>query len=226
MHFDDVKWPKDVRTGSETSPDFGIDVIYFPSRFRATNQRVAEGVSTFVVEAINSTQEFQEIIKINRVLVGPKHSGLIRDWSDWNSTDGNMDEDGLDYVTAFDQPLVNIATGLNEGDGSSVEFQAYKAFEVGAQQALQTIRKPDEDEEAWKVAVGGAEVLSGFAVDPASGKVTFDTPPGAGELTFWGGAYYKIFAFASNYFPVTLEAYHREGRSIELREVFVEALSE
>ena len=219
-HYDDVIFPIDLKIGSQTSPKAGVDVVYFDSGFRAVNRRWSQFLRTFTAELANETEDFYTFTRLFMALGGNQHSGLLRDWSDWNSSEGFMDRDAfeLGMVTPNDQPLLNSTTDQPGGDGSTVLFQLVKQYEIASAVHYDTIEKPDYN--SIQVAVDGIVQTLGanYTLNAATGEVTFSVAPGSSQNPTWGGAFYRPAHFMDDEFPISLEAYHRQARGILLRQ--------
>ena len=218
-HYDDVVFPIDWLIGSQTAPKAGVDAVYFDSGFRAVNRRWSQFLRTFTLELADDQEQFYELQRIFMALGGNAHSGLLRDWADWNSSEGHMENDGFDFVTPSDQPLLNTSTDQPGGDGSTTLFQLVKQYRIGAAAIHHdTIEKPDYN--SIQVAIDGALQTLGadYALDPATGEVTFTAAPGSSQNPTWGGAFYRPAHFVDDEFPISLELYHRTARGILLRQ--------
>lgn len=219
-HYDDVIASIDLKIGSQTAPKAGVDVVYFDSGFRAVNRRWSQFLRTFTAELANETRDFYEFKRLFMAMGGNQHSFLIRDWSDWNSSEGEMDHDAFarGAVTPNDQPLLNTATDQPGGDGSTLLFQLVKQYEIASAVHYDTIEKPDYN--SIQVAVDGVVQTLGvnYTLNASTGEVTFAVAPGTSQNPTWGGAFYRPAHFVDDEFPISLEAFHRQARGILLRQ--------
>jgi uncharacterized protein (TIGR02217 family) len=207
-HYDDVILPLGISAGTEIGPTTATDVAFTDSGYRKANQRWSN-----LRYGIRTPEDAYAILKIFEAVAGPANSFLARAWNDWNTTEGRMENGGEAFVTAFDQPLRNTATGGTLGDGTTTTFQMIKRYSVGAAAShTRTLKKPQNG--TVKVAVDGVEQVEGvdFTVDYSTGIVTFVSAPGASVSptavpVAWGGAFYVPVAFANDDFLESLEVY-------------------
>ena len=212
-HYDDVILPVAVRVGAESTPMTATDQVIFDSGYRAVNQRWDQHLRVLKYSTVQETADFPAFAKIHTVMNGPANSFLARDWADWNSTDGDMDDGAA--TDPEDQPLKNSGTGLHEGDGTTTTFDLVKLYGLASAIHERLIAKPQD----IAVAIDGVLVdPADYSLDMATGRVTFDSAPDAGALPTWGGSFYVPVAFTSDEFPTTVDAFIRAAADIELRE--------
>lgn len=215
-HYDDVILPTKLALGSGTGPTTSTDVVFVGSGTRYANSRWSQKLRRFNIGYnVRSLADAYAILRIFEAVDGPGNSFLIRDWNDWNTTEGAMGPAGLDQASALDQPLRNTADLTFLGDGLTTTFQMVKRYTVGASAAhTRIINKPQPG--TVLVAVDGVEVTEGsptdYTVDYATGIVTLQTAPGAlisptAVAVTWGGAFHVPVAFSGDDFLTTLETY-------------------
>ena len=203
-HFDDVIMPSRVRFGSSSVPLTSTQQVFLTSGYRKANQRWSQKLHRLRLIYARDIQAIHDILKIWHALEGPANTGLVRDWSDWNTTNGRMESGNESLITAFDQPLQNTNDNSFVGDGTTATFQMVKRYLVGATAVhTRTITKPQNG--TIKAAVDSVEVTEGgspddFTVNYATGVVTFANPPGGGVSPTavpveWGGAFRIPFHF-------------------------------
>ncbi len=213
-HYDDVILPTKLALGSGTGPSTSTDVVFVGSGYRYANARWSQKLRRFNIGYnVRSLADAYAILKIFEAVDGPGNSFLVRDWNDWNTTEGAMGAAGLDQATALDQPLQNTTDQTFLGDGATTTFQMVKRYTVGANAAhTRTINKPQSG--SVLVAVDGATQSEGgdYTVDYATGIVTFTSAPGAGVsptavAVTWGGAFRVPVSFVGDEFLSTLETF-------------------
>ena len=228
-HYDDVILPTKLALGSGTGPSTSTDVVFVGSGYRYANSRWSQKLRRFNIGYnVRSLADAYGILKIFEAVDGPGNSFLVRDWNDWNSTEGAMGSTGLDQAAALDQPLQNTADLTFLGDGTTTTFQMVKRYTAGATAAhTRTIKKPQSG--TILVAVDGATQSEGgdYTVDYATGIVTFTAAPGASVSptavsVTWGGAFYVPVAFSGDEFLTTLETY--DGSAVPNIELVEERL--
>ncbi len=214
-HFDNVILPPSLSFGTTTGPKTSTDVSFTDSGFRKANRRWSQHLRRFNLRyGVRSPQDVYTILKLFEAVDGPANSFLLRDWNDWNTTDGRMEKGGDSNTTATDQPLENTVTKGIVGDGTTLTYQARKDYTVGGASHSRTIKKPVSP---IKVAVDGVVQEEGgspdgFTVDYSTGIVTFTTAPGAsgsptGVSVTWGGAFYVPVAFEGDEFIQSLDTH-------------------
>lgn len=219
-HYDDVILPTYIEVGAETAPRRAVDVVYFDSGYRAANARWSQSLRTLTVSYINEPEQIAPIIEIFEAVGGPLHSFLVRDWGDWNTTNGSMNTSAaLSDVTNLDQPMQNTTDETFLGDGSTTVFQLGKRSLVGTASHFRKTTKPQSG--TVTIAVNGVAKTEGpdYTVDYATGLVDFASAPAASAVVTWGGAFYVPVAFANESLPTTIEGFTQQTPSIELIEV-------
>lgn len=219
-HYDDIIMPKCARFGSRTTPTVAVDQIFFDSGYDATNARWSQYLRTLTLDYLKQNIEFEEIARIFLSLGGRANSFLARDWSDWNTTQGKMEEGAESTLTHTDQPLRNTVTGASSGDGTTTTFQMIKAYSAGSASHQRIIQKPEAA--TVKIGKGGAlqTLTTDYTFDAATGIVTFAVAPGNGIECSWGGAFYVPVRFASEQLPIGLETnILQSADQIELQEI-------
>lgn len=224
-HYDDVILPLTVRFGSATVPLTSTQQIFTGSGARKVNRLWAQKLRRLRLSYVEEIAGLYDLLNIWEAMEGPAHSFLARDWHDWNTTAGAMQPGAAAQTTPFDQPLLNTADGSFAGDGATTLFQCVKRYAAGAS-AVHTriIAKP---EAPILVAVDGIVQAAGadYTLDPATGRVAFASPPGAGVsptavAVTWGGAFRLPVAFADDEtFVAELRSGATSGLAVELVEV-------
>ena len=212
-HYDNVILPLSLSFGTTTGPKTSTDVSFTDSGFRKANRRWSQHLRRFNLRyAVRRPEDVYTLLKLFEAVDGPANSFLLRDWNDWNTTDGRMGDQGAGFITAADQPLENTVTGGIVGDGTTLTYQALKRYTVGAASHSRTIKKPQSG--TILVAVDAVAQTEGvdFTVDYATGIVTFASPPGAtgsptGVSVTWGGAFHVPVAFEGDEFIQSLDTH-------------------
>lgn len=224
-HFDDAVMPTGVRLGSTGKLITSSQKNYTRPGYRKINQLWEQKLRRLSLQFRKGDATFYQLREIAEAMEGPTHSFLCRDWTDWNSG-RRMDNDGLAYIAATDQPLKNTVTGLYVGDGSTKTFQMYKKYIKGATAAhYRKIQKPQST--TLRGAVGGTGKTEGvdFTVAYATGIWTFTAAPGNGVAATWGGAFYTPVAFVDdNVLEQVIGAGGSFDGTLELEEVRLSAL--
>ena len=200
-HYDDAILPLTVKYGAASAPRTSTQITHTSTGYRKVNQRWSQKLRRLKLQYQLDQDDFYAVQKFWEALEGPTHSGLARDWNDWNSTAGLM-EDGDDaLITMLDQPMKNTATGLFVGDGSTRTFQLVKRYLSGSASHVRTIQKPQSG--TVIVALDGVlQHTTGspidYSMDTATGIVTFTGPPAVGLAPTAGFAFYLPVAFTDD----------------------------
>ncbi len=219
-HYDSVILPTTIEIGAETSPLMATDVVFFDSGYRAVNSRWSQGLRRLSISYTENVAVIEEILRIFQAVDGRVNSFLVRDWGDWNTSQGHMDTDNaINNVQPIDQPMLNTVTLTFAGDGSTKLYQMGKNYVKGLASQFRYIKKPQSG--TVKVAVNGVQLVEGpdFTVDYSTGLVLFAVAPISSALVTWGGAFYVPVAFTRDELPMTVDAFTASVDSIELLEV-------
>lgn len=212
-HYDNVILPLSLSFGTATISKTSTDVSFTDSGFRKANRRWSQHLRRFNLRyGVRSPADVHTLLKLFEAVDGPSNSFLLRDWNDWNTTDGRMEKGGDTNITATDQPLQNTVTAGIVGDGTTLTYQMRKDYTVGGATHSRTIKKPQSG--TILVAVDAVAQTEGvdFTVDYSTGIVSFAGAPGAsgsptGVSVTWGGAFYVPVAFAGDEFIQSLDTH-------------------
>lgn len=165
MAFLDVAFPLDVAAGVVGGPERRTDVVSLGSgreernaRWFASRRRFDAGLG------VRSADDLAAVVALFEQANGRLHSFRFRDWSDHKSCLPS----GTPAPT--DCPL-------GTGDGARLAFPLRKSY-GGAPAYLRAVTKPVAG--SVRVALGGAEVSAGWAIDHLTGVVAFAAPPAPG----------------------------------------------
>ena len=155
--LEDVLFPINVSAGSGGGPGFRNTIIVNGAGYeqRIVHWQTARARYN-VGYGIKNWTDLRTVLALFRNAQGRAHGFRYRD--------------PLDYEIAGQE--------IGTGDGAEVAFQIVKDYSVTGQAYRRTIRKPVAG--TVVVYLDGAPQGSGWAVDTATGIVTFDTAPGAG----------------------------------------------
>lgn len=165
--FHEVSLPLAVAIGAIGGPERVTDVVRLASGAESRNTRWSQSRRRWEIGgAAMRTDVAHDLIAFFEARRGRAYGFRFRDPVDWKSCAPGQ------AVSAGDQPL-------GVGDAEATEFQLVKRYASGSAWAERRIAKPAIG--SVVVAVDG-EPASGFAVDHATGVVTFDDPPGEGAV--------------------------------------------
>jgi uncharacterized protein (TIGR02217 family) len=159
--FHDVLFPLSIAFGSSGGPERRTDIVLLASGHEERNTRWADSRRRYNAgSGVHSLANLHTLIGFFEERRGRLHGFRWRDRTDWKSSaPGEAPE-------AEDQPI-------GVGDGTTPAFQLLKTYGDGIAPYQRAITKPVAG--SVRVAVDGDEAEAGtdFAVDHATGIVTF-----------------------------------------------------
>lgn len=221
-HYDDVILPtwidaQDTATGITDN----VETVFLSGGGRETNRRWSKYKRTLNIAYTVRPEETAYIIRKHWEALGPANSFLARDWNDWNTTAGLMDDGSAAFITNIDQPVLDLG---------SDQYQLVKTYTVGTATTTRTITKPANDG-SIKVSIdegsGPVDQTEGvdFTVDYSTGIITLTgspTPTGSPSSVRWGGAFYVPVAFAQTDISQRIAGRRASGfPDVQLIEVFL-----
>jgi uncharacterized protein (TIGR02217 family) len=222
-HYDDVILSTAVDARDITSGlTDNVETVFLAGGGRETNRRWTKYKRTLNIAFTVRPQETAYAIRRVWQAVGPANSFLTRDWNDWNTTAGKMEQGDESFITNVDQPVLELS--------APDQYQLVKVYGEASATTTRTITKPANDGNI-KVSVdeggGPLDLTEGadFTVDYSTGIVTLlgsPTPSGSPSAVRWGGAFYVPVAFAQSDISQRLAGYRASGfPDVQLIEVFL-----
>jgi len=201
-HYDDVVLPEEVERGVTGGPRFLTVVAELPSGFRQSlsywpqvrgEWDIAYGIAK--LEDAVAAFQINSVSDIFYVLEGRAHSGLFKDWAD--------------YQTPYDYPnLIGGAAfqSIGTGDGIETDFQLTKTYIVGSRTYIRTIQKPVSATLVVRKGVTPQNDPADYTIT-ALGLVQFVVAPaGAVDVNFQSD-YSVPFAFQDDKFEITMATF-------------------
>jgi len=171
MAFHAVRFPLDVALGARGGPERQTDIVTLDNGREARNQRWAQSRRRYNAGyGVKSRADMLAVLAFFEERRGRLHSFLWRDALDFSSG-GSASPSALDEV-------------IGTGDGVTRSFQLTRRYGASFDPYIRPITKPVAA--TVKVAVGGAELRSGVAVDALTGLVTLATAPAQGATVTAG----------------------------------------
>ncbi|WP_371056710.1 TIGR02217 family protein [Rhodosalinus sp. K401] len=162
--FHDVRFPDNISGGARGGPERRTQVVTVASGDEERNATWADSRRRFdVAYGIRRADDLAAVIAFFEARNGRLHGFRFKDWSDFKSGLPSRAPEARDQL-------------LGLGDGARRHFRLKKAYSSGDAVWERMIRRPVEG--SVRVAVDGAERLSGWSVDCATGIVSFEDPPG------------------------------------------------
>lgn len=163
--FDDVQFPPAISFGSTGGPHRQTQIAILGGGDERRNARWFNSRRSYDVGYLHSVDDVQALIQFFEARDSRLIGFRFKDWADYKSCAP------LQAVRPTDQ-------AIGTGDGAIKTFQLVKVYTSGSRSYTRTIIKP-----VWgtvRVALAGAEQLSGWNVDRTTGIVTFTAAPGVG----------------------------------------------
>jgi uncharacterized protein (TIGR02217 family) len=161
MSFHDVRFPTAISRNAQGGPERRTDVVVLGSGYEERNSRWADSRRSYNAGyGVKSLDDLYQIIAFFEERRGQLHAFRWRDPMDWKSCPPNTTPSALDQT-------------LGAGTGVLATFQLQKVYGSTFAPWTRDIKKPVAS--TVTIAVAGAAQTEGthFAVDPATGIVTF-----------------------------------------------------
>ena len=206
MAFHKVRFPDDISRGARGGPERRTQIVELASGDEERNASWANSRRRYdVAYGIRRADDLATVVAFFEARNGRLHGFRFKDWGDHKSC--------LPSGTASPTDQA-----IGTGDGATTAFQLVKRYASGSQTWVRKITKPVAG--TVRVALDGAEQLSGWTVDTTTGVLTFDTAPAAGVAITAGFAFDVPVRFDTDVLDVTLD-FERLGSitSIPLLEI-------
>lgn len=204
MAFHPICFPLDVALGARGGPERRTDVVTLASGREQRNGRWQHSRRRYNAGyGVKSRADMAAVLAFFEERRGQLHGFLWRDGLDYSSSGAVPD--------ALDQ-------AIGTGDGVRTTFQLTKRYGASFDPYLRPITRPVAG--SVKVAVAGAELPDGWAVDVATGVVTFGVAPDDGAAVTAGFLFDVPVRFDTDRLDVELTSFDgAEVPSIPLVEI-------
>ncbi len=166
MNFHEVRFPAAVSFGSTGGPERRTEIVTLASGHEERNSPWAHARRRYDAGiGVRSLDDLETVVGFFEARAGRLYGFRWKDWTDFRSGPSTRDPEALDQEIAV-------------GDGATTAFQLVKVYRSGPVSYARPIEKPVAN--TLRVAVGGVELFTGFALDTATGLVSFDAPPADG----------------------------------------------
>lgn len=164
MAFHHVRFPLDIALGARGGPERRTDVVTLAGGGERRNGRWAQSRRRYNAGyGVKSRADMQSVLAFFEERRGRLHGFLWRD--------------GIDHSSGGALPAPTDQE-IGTGDGVRTQFQLHKRYGAMFDPYLRPILKPVSG--SVRVAVAGAEAMSGWSVDVTTGVVSFASPPVSG----------------------------------------------
>ncbi|MEQ8379552.1 DUF2460 domain-containing protein [Parvibaculum sp.] len=195
MAFHEIRFPLPIALGASGGPERRTEIVTLGSGREERNSPWAMSRRRYNAGlGLRKLDDIHELIAFFEARRGRLYGFRWRDRADWKS--GAPGE----TVTPLDQ-------ALGTGDGERMVFPLVKTYVSGEASYTREIAKPVAG--SVRVSVAGAEQEEGvdFAVDHASGVVTFAVAPAAGESVTAGYEFDVPVRFDTDFLDINLAAF-------------------
>ena len=191
MSFHEVRFPVNIGRSARGGPQRRTQIVALTSGHEERNASWAASRRRYDVSyGIRRADDLAEVVAFFEARLGRLYGFRFKDWSDYKSCVPSQAVGFADQV-------------LGEGDGEATTFQLRKRYGSPALGIWRPIRKPAEA--TVRIGINGTEQTSGWSVDLATGKVTFDGAPGA-DLEVTAGFEFDVpVRFESDLMDVVLD---------------------
>ena len=210
MVFHEVRFPTRISLQSTGGPERRTEIITLASGFEERNSPWAQSRRRYNAGyGVKSLADIETVLAFFEARHGPLNGFRWKDPFDWRSA-------------AFGATIAPTDQTIGTGDGAEVVFQLTKTYASGAQSYSRAIKKPVDG--TVRVALDGVEASLGadYVLDPATGRITFATAPGAGAAVTAGFEFDTPVRFDTDQLEINLAAFEAgDIPSIPLVEVLL-----
>lgn len=194
MAFHEVRLPARLAFGSTGGVERRTEIVTLGSGFERRSSPWAQGRRRYLIGAnLRALDDMAALTAFFEARRGPLYGFRFRDFADFKSCIPSVD------VTPHDQ-------GLGVGDGARTEFPLIKRYGDGEDAPERRIHKPVEG--TVRIAVDLVELdPTAWVIDPATGVVTFLSPPADGATVTAGFEFDVPVRFDADRIDVTLESF-------------------
>lgn len=191
MAFHEVRFPDNISRGARGGPERRTQIVELASGDEERNASWANSRRRYdVAYGIRRADDLAAVVAFFEARNGRLHGFRFKDWGDHKSC----------LPSGTPVPTDQL---IGTGDGATTAFQLVKRYASGSQTWVRTITKPVAG--TVRVALDGAEQLSGWTVNTTTGVLTFDIAPAAGVAITAGFAFDVPVRFATDLLDVTLD---------------------
>ncbi|MEM0945806.1 MAG: DUF2460 domain-containing protein [Pseudomonadota bacterium] len=168
MGFHEVRFPANLSFGSSGGPERRTEIVTLANGYEERNTPWAASRHRYDAGlGLRSLEDIETLIAFFEARQGELYGFRWKDWSDYKSSLASVEP-------AFDDQVVGT------GDGATTDFGLKKTYRSGTAFYVRDILKPVLG--TVRAGLDGVEQTEGpdFTVDPASGTLSFASPPTAG----------------------------------------------
>ena len=191
--FSEERFPLRIAFGTSGGPERRTDIVRLSTGFEKRNQRQARSVRRYDAgSGLKSLGDLAAVLEFFEAMRGRLTGFRFRD--------------PLDHASApLGQPVSALDQPLGIGDGETAAFSLVKVYGAGETPYARPIEKPVAG--SVRVALGGIETVAGVTVDPSTGIVTFEAPPGEGAAITAGFGFDVPVRFDTDQIAINIAAF-------------------
>jgi len=191
MAFHEVRFPDNISRGARGGPERRTQIVELASGDEERNASWANSRRRYdVAYGIRRADDLAAVVAFFEARNGRLHGFRFKDWGDHKSCLPSASQGPTDQA-------------IGTGDGATTAFQLVKRYASGSQTWVRTITKPVAG--TVRIALDGAEQLSGWSVETTTGVVTLATAPAEGVAITAGFAFDVPVRFDTDALDVTLD---------------------
>ena len=193
--FHDVRFPAAISFGSTGGPERRTEIVTLSSGHEVRNTPWAHARRRYNAGlGLRRLDDVHEVLSFFEARRGRLFGFRWKDWTDWKSCPPSA------AISAADQRL-------GTGDGTASVFQLARSYGLGAAEYIRPVTRPVAG--SVRIAADGVELAegAGFAIDTATGLVTFTTPPASGAVLTCGFAFDVPVRFDTDTLDINLAAF-------------------
>jgi len=169
MAFHEVRFPANLSFGSVGGPERRTEIVTLANGFEERNTPWSQSRRRYDAGlGLRSLDDVERLIAFFEARAGQLHGFRWKDWADYKSCPASRE-------VAFDDQFIAL------GDGATASFGLVKSYESGGSTYLRGIAKPVAG--SVRMGLQDEALVEGlhYAVDTATGVVTFVVPPAPAE---------------------------------------------
>ena len=191
MAFHEIRFPDNISRGARGGPERRTQVVELASGDEERNASWANSRRRYdVAYGIRRADDLATVVAFFEARNARLFGFRYKDWADYKSSLPSL------AISPTDQQI-------GTGNGSLKTFQLAKRYTSGAQSWTRTIAKPVAG--TIMIALGLVEQMSGWALDVATGIVTFTAAPSIGVIIRAGFEFDVPVRFDTDMLDVTLD---------------------
>lgn len=190
MSFHEVRFPDDISKGSAGGPERRTDIVTLRSGFEQRNTIWADSRRSYDASlGLRDSDDLHAVLDFFEGRMGMLHGFRWKDWADYKSCPPRQ------VPTPYDQVI-------GVGGSGQVNFQLRKTY---ASTYQREINKPVAG--TVVVSVNNVQAMSGWAVNTATGVVTFSSAPTSGHIVRAGFEFDVPVRFNNDKITINMEAF-------------------